>query len=165
LDVLLHGAGPGSSWGAAAAPGDEAEFQGPRGKLELRPAPWHLLVGDESALPAIAAIAEALPAAEQAVAFVEVQDSADELPVAADVTWVHRGATPAGGAELLTSTLAGVRPPAGARAYLLGESRAMVALRAEVEAAGVAHENVFVKGYWNLGRPDRLAGRTPTPVG
>jgi hypothetical protein len=34
-------------------------------------------------------------------------------------------------------------------------------LRALVEAAGVEHENVFVKGYWNVGRPDRLAGRAP----
>src|SRR5881398_3306760 len=56
LDVLLHGDGPGARWAAAAQAGDEVEFQGPRGKLELRPAGWHLLVGDESALPAIAAI-------------------------------------------------------------------------------------------------------------
>jgi len=61
LDVLLHGDGPGSRWGETAAPGQTVEFQGPRGKLELRPAPAHLLVGDESALPAIAAICAALP--------------------------------------------------------------------------------------------------------
>src|SRR4051812_29837925 len=161
LDVLLHGDGPGSSWGANAAPDDEVEFQGPRGKLELRSAPWHLLVGDESALPAIAAIAEALPDDETAVAFVEVRDETDVLPVAADTRWVHRGSAAAGGADLLTTALEGIAPPAGARAYLMGESRAMVALRSVVEAAGVAHENVFVKGYWNVGRPDRLAGRAP----
>ena len=59
LDVLLHGDGPGSRWGATAADGDEIAFQGPRGKLVLTDADWHLLCGDESALPAIAAIAEA----------------------------------------------------------------------------------------------------------
>src|SRR3954447_19452154 len=109
LDVLLHGDGPGARWGETAQPGDTVEFQGPRGKLELRPAPWHLLVGDESAVPAISAIADALPAGEEAVAFVEVQDAADELPVeGADVRWVHRGATAPGGPELLTAALAGI---------------------------------------------------------
>ena len=166
VDVVLHGDGPGARWGATAQPGDSVEFQGPRGKLELRAAPWHLLVGDESALPAIAAIAEALPPAEPALAVLEIHDAAEQQPVGtADVRWVHRtaaapGAAP-GGAELLGAALAGLRPPEGARAYLLGESRAMIALRALVEAAGIAHENVFVKGYWNVGRPDRLAGRAP----
>jgi NADPH-dependent ferric siderophore reductase len=162
LDVLLHGDGPGSRWGESAQPGETVEFQGPRGKLELRPARCHLLVGDESALPAIAALAEALPASEAAAAYVEVRDGADELPITgAQATWVHRGDAPAGGAELLGAALRTVAPPPGARAYLMGESRAMIALRTLVEAAGVAHENVFVKGYWNLGRPDRLAGRRP----
>jgi NADPH-dependent ferric siderophore reductase len=162
LDVVLHGDGPGARWGTNAQPGDPVEFQGPRGKLELRPAPWHLLVGDESALPAIAAIAEALPPTEPALAIVELHDEAEQQPVGtADVRWVHRGDVAPGGPELLAGALAGLRPPPGARAYLMGESRAMIALRALVEAAGVEHENVFVKGYWNVGRPDRLAGRAP----
>lgn len=162
LDVVLHGEGPGARWGAEARPGDEVEFQGPRGKLELRPAPWHLLVGDESALPAIATIVEALPGNETTVAFVEVQDAAEELPIPdADVRWVHRGDTSPGGAGRLAAALEALAPPAGARAYLMGESRAMITLRALVEAAGVEHDNVFVKGYWNVGRPDRIAGRAP----
>jgi len=163
VDVVLHGDGPGARWGATAQPGDPVEFQGPRGKLELRPAPWHLLVGDESALPALAAIAEALAAAgEPALAVIEVQDAAEQQPVGtSDVRWVHRGEAAPGGSELLSAELTGLRPPPAARAYLLGESRAMIALRGLVEATGVAHENVFVKGYWNVGRPDRLAGRAP----
>jgi len=161
LDVLLHGDGPGARWGAAAQPGDEIEFQGPRGKLELRSATWHLLVGDESALPAIAAICEALGGHEPAVAVIEVQDETDELPVAADVRWMHRGETPPGGADLLGSALEGLKAPAGAHAYLMGETRAMVKLRTVLEAHGIAHDAIFVKGYWNVGRPDRLAGRAP----
>ncbi len=51
---------------------------------------------------------------------------------------------------------------AAGRAYLLGETRAMVALRALLEERGVPHDAIFVKGYWNLGRPDRLAGRAPS---
>lgn len=162
LDVLLHGAGPGARWGAAAAPGDEVRFQGPRGKLELRRAPAHLLVGDESAIPAIASICEALPPGEQALAVVEVQSGDDEVPILADTDWVQRGGVPPGGADLLTAALRKRTVPAGTRAYLLGETRAMVALRTLLEEHGVPHESIFVKGYWNLGRPDRIAGRPPS---
>ncbi|MDT4905968.1 MAG: hypothetical protein QOH52_3984 [Pseudonocardiales bacterium] len=167
LDVLLHGSGPGSHWGATARPGDEVEFQGPRGKLELRPAPWHLLVGDESALPAIAAISAALPVDEPALALIEVGDDSDHLPVDhADVHWLHRGTASAGGPDLLAAALedldlAGLAGLPG-RGYLMGESRAMVALRAVLEGRGIAHDAIFVKGYWNVGRPDRLAGRAPS---
>lgn len=162
LDVLLHGDGPGARWGAAAQPGDEVEFQGPRGKLELRSATWHLLVGDESALPAIAAICEALGGREPAVAVIEVQDETDELPVLADVRWVHRGEAPAGSADLLYTALEGLKAPPGAQGYLMGETRAMVKLRTLLEAHGIGHDAIFVKGYWNVGRPDRLAGRAPS---
>jgi NADPH-dependent ferric siderophore reductase len=155
LDILLHGAGPGSAWGQDARPGDQVEFQGPRGKLQLRPAARHLLVGDESALPALAAICEALPPHEPAVAVVEVEDEGDHLPVGAETTWVHRRGAAAGGADLLAGALSRLGVPPGTHAYLLGETRAMVALRALVEEHGVAHDAVFVKGYWNRGRPDR----------
>jgi NADPH-dependent ferric siderophore reductase len=162
LDVLLHGHGPGSAWGAGAQPGDGVEFQGPRGKLELRPAASHLMLGDESALPAFAAICAALPHTEAAVAVIEVDDATDELPVpGADVRWVHRAGRPAGLPDLLAAELERVDIAAGTQGYLIGESRAMVALRAVLERRGVAHEAIFVKGYWNLGRPDRLAGRPP----
>jgi NADPH-dependent ferric siderophore reductase len=161
LDVVLHGEGPGARWGATAAPGDTVLFQGPRGKLELRPAPAHLLVGDESALPAMAAICEALPDGEPATAVVEVQDAADELPLAVDVRWVHRAGAAPGSSQLLVDALAHVTVPTGVHAYLLGETRAMVTLRTLLESRGVAHDAIFVKGYWNLGRPDRLAGRPP----
>ncbi|HKC28115.1 MAG TPA: siderophore-interacting protein [Jatrophihabitans sp.] len=161
LDVLLHGDTPGARWGATAQAGDPVEFQGPRGKLELRPARFHLLIGDESALPAIAAIAEALPADEHAQAVIEVRDAADELPVAAQTRWVHRGDQPPGTPDPLAAALAELDIPSDSHGYLMGETRAMVALRALLEARGLAHDAIFVKGYWNVGRPDRLAGRPP----
>lgn len=162
LDVALHGEGAGALWGAHAAPGDRIEFQGPRGKLDLRPAAMHLLCGDESALPAIAAILEALPATELSAAVIEVQEPTDELPTARPVTWVHRGTHPPGTPDLLVPAVAGLDVDfARAHAYLLGETRSMVALRALLEGRGVAHDAIFLKGYWNIGRPDRIAGRRP----
>jgi NADPH-dependent ferric siderophore reductase len=166
LDVLLHGDWPGSTWGATAAPGDQVRFQGPRGKLELTSAEWHLLVGDESALPAIAAICEALPPTEPALAVIEVQDGSDELPVPAGVQWLHRGDRPPGTPDLLLPAVESVALPAGrGHGYLMGETRSMVALRAVLEERGLAHESIFVKGYWNVARPDRIAGRSPAAPG
>ncbi|HEY3736858.1 MAG TPA: siderophore-interacting protein [Jatrophihabitans sp.] len=164
LDVALHGPGPGARWGATARAGDDVTFQGPRGKLDLRPAAVHLLVGDESALPAIAVICAALPAGERGVAVLEVHDAAEEQPVAGKAEWVHRGDAAPGSPDLLLpvvrSVLASV-PARGVRGYLLGETRTMVALRALLEEHGIAHDAIFVKGYWNVARPDRREGRSP----
>jgi NADPH-dependent ferric siderophore reductase len=163
LDVLLHGTGPGSNWGVTAAAGDEVSFQGPRGKLDLTSAQWHLLAGDESALPAIAAICEALPTSEPAIAVIEVQDASDELPIAhADVHWVHRGDSAPGTPDHLVPAVESLAFPGGpGHGYLMGETRSMVALRAVLEGRGFAHDAIFIKGYWNIGRPDRIAGRRP----
>lgn len=165
LDVALHGPGPGAAWGATAAPGDAISFQGPRGKLELRPTPTHLLVGDDSALPAIAVIAESLPAGERAVAVIEVQDAAEEQPIRSEtLRWVHRSGTAPGTPDHLLPAVRDLLPSldlASTRAYLLGETRTMVTLRALFEDAGLAHDAIFLKGYWNVGRPDRRAGRSP----
>ena len=77
---------------------------------------------------------------------------------------VHRGTSAPGTPEpLLTAVADFALPDADGRAYLMGETRSMVALRALVEQRGLAHDNVFVKGYWNLARPDRIAGRAPRP--
>jgi NADPH-dependent ferric siderophore reductase len=164
LDVLLHGDWPGSNWAASAAPGDEVSFQGPRGKLVLTDADWHLLCGDESALPAIAAICEALE--QPAVALIECTDADDRLPVDGDVRWLYRGARPAGTPDLLLPAITDLGFPTGrGHAYLMGETRSMVALRAALEDRGFDHDAIFVKGYWNIGRPDRIAGRTPQSAG
>ena len=161
LHVLIHGHGPGSAWGATAQPGDRVEFMGPRGKLTITPAGWHLLIGDESALPAIAAISAALPGDEPARAVIEVSDADDELPVAADVRWVHRGAGEPGRPEVLLAAVEALPLPHNGHAYLMGETRTMVGLRALLERRGFDHDAIFVKGYWNVGRPDRIAGRSP----
>jgi NADPH-dependent ferric siderophore reductase len=163
VDALLHGHGPGSSWASTAARGDDVSFLGPRGKLELRPADWHLFVGDESALPAFASFIEALPVHERALAVVEVGDGTDELPIGTAVEWVHRDGAPPGLPDLLAAALERLDPPTGnGRAYLLGESRAVVALRSVVNGLGLPDDQVFVKGYWNLGRGVRAVPGSDT---
>ena len=98
VDIVVHGehgiAGP---WAAEAQPGQPIYLMGPGGAYTPDPAAdWHLLAGDESALPAIAAALEALPASAVGKAFIEVADREDEIPLTApesvEVNWVYRGA-------------------------------------------------------------------------
>jgi NADPH-dependent ferric siderophore reductase len=151
VDALVHGDAPGATWAATASAGDHVQFFGPRGKLEVRHAAWHLFVGDESAVPAITELAAAVRT--PAYALIEVGDETDELPVDAEVRWLHRGATRPGTADLLGAAIEAFAPPPGdGHAYLLGESRVVAALRPRLHALGLANEQLYVKGYWNVGR-------------
>jgi NADPH-dependent ferric siderophore reductase len=162
LDALLHGTAhsPGARWAANAQPGDAVAFVGPRGRLELTDADWHLFVGDESALPAIAELVEALPREQAAIAMLEVGVATDELTLCRphggelETHWIHReGAAQPGQPDLLSTGLAGLPPrPGPGHGYLLGESRAMVALRPRVREHGLEDAAMYLKGYWNLGR-------------
>jgi NADPH-dependent ferric siderophore reductase len=179
IDALMHPHGPGGRWASAVQTGARLELLGPRGKLELRPAGWYLFVADEAGLPAVAALLEALldtgvgvapaglapteptePKAHtepRVIVVAEVGDQSDEFPLpGADVHWLHRGTHPAGSPELIAAALANLAAPreldADGQAYLLGESRAVVALRPHLLALGLPSERIFTKGYWNLGR-------------
>lgn len=124
VDFVLHfdeqgRGGPASSWAAAAQPGDRVSIIGPNaahcvtaegyGGIEWRPgmARHVLLAGDETAVPAITAILESLPADVTGHALLEVPSAADALPVNTDsavrVTWLPRGARAHG--ELLESAV------------------------------------------------------------
>ncbi len=113
VDFVLHpGAhGPGSDWAGAARPGDEILVAGPKvgeayGGIEWLPgdASRLLLVGDETAVPAIVSILEALPADATGSAFLEVPVAGDVQEVAApeglQVSWLPREGAPVGGPSL-----------------------------------------------------------------
>ncbi|MBO4161200.1 siderophore-interacting protein [Micromonospora antibiotica] len=157
LDVLLHeGHGPGAHWAATTRPGETVRFVGPRGKMELRPADWYLLVGDESALPALCVITEALDPGPVSYLLAEIGDEQDRVPVqATHLIWVRRDGSPPGSPHPLAAYLDELDPPAGhGRAYLLGESRAVTALRARLPRLGIAAHDIFIKGYWNAKHDD-----------
>jgi len=155
LDVLIHDdGGPGSRWAATARVGEQVRFVGPRGKMRLRPADWSLFVGDESALPAIAALTEALGPQANTYVLAEIGADSDRVPVtAAHLTWVtRRGAAPGTPGPLTAALTAWHRPAGAGQAYLLGESRVMASLRDHLVRREVAPDGIFVKGYWNTDR-------------
>ncbi|MEU2195648.1 siderophore-interacting protein [Streptomyces fimicarius] len=154
VDFVLHGAdGPASRWGAAARPGDVLGMVGPS-SLYARPLPAArrmLLAGDESALPAIATVLEALPAGTGAVVYAEVADAAEkrELPSAAggaEVRWVRRDR---GGALVDAVRDAGADLDGVDAAWVAGEASAVRALRRHlVEDRRLPKAAVEFSGYW-----------------
>ena len=154
LDAVLHGHGPGSNWAGAVAVGDEVDFFGPRGVIDIPDVPRLLALTDESGLPAVAALAEAARRPVRVLA--EIADEAETypLPPNAEVTWLPRGSVRAGSADVLLAGLDELdRVEPAARpgyAYVLTESRAAVTLREALARFGLSRADVYAKGYWNL---------------
>ncbi|MEU4378409.1 siderophore-interacting protein [Micromonospora echinofusca] len=160
VDIVHHGdVGVGGPWAAALRPGDPVHFVGPGGAYAPSPdADWHLLVGDESALPAIAAALERLPAGAPAAVFVEVADRADEQPLASPgavrLTWLHRGDRPVGEA-LVAAVRALEFPPGDVHAFVHGEATFVKELRRLLRVErGVSRERLSISGYWRRGLDD-----------
>jgi NADPH-dependent ferric siderophore reductase len=156
VDAVLHGHGPGSTWAQQLNIGDQVSFFGPRGEVSIAEVDWLLALTDESGLPAVAALAEAVSGRSLTV-LAEIEDDAEQYPLAGDVRWLVRDGRPAGHPDLLLAALADFAPPPGAgSAYVIGESRAVVTLRDELARFGLARSAVYAKGYWNLNsRPTR----------
>lgn len=156
IDFVVHGdeglAGP---WAAQAQPGDQLSFFGPGGDYTPDPdAPEHLLVGDEAALPAIAAALDRLPGHPRVRVFLEVADAAEEQPLgatSAEVTWVHRGDRPYG--EALAEAVRGSGPlDPGAQVFVHGNAGMVRDLRRYLFLdCGLPRSQVSISGYWRTG--------------
>ena len=83
IDFVVHGdSGIAGPWAAAAQPGDRIFLQGPGGAYSPdQRAGWHLLVGDESALPAIAVAIDRLAPDASGQVLIEVPGPASEIPL------------------------------------------------------------------------------------
>ncbi|MGW8729837.1 siderophore-interacting protein [Streptomyces sp. NPDC055808] len=160
VDFVVHGdeglAGP---WALRVEPGETVRFLGPGGGYAPDPAAdWHLLAGDESALPAIAAALERMPAGAVVHAFVEVAGPEEEQKISAPdgvtVTWLHRGEAAVG--SQLVGAVKDLEFPAGdVHAFVHGEAGFVKELRALLRVErGVPRERLSISGYWRLGQDD-----------
>lgn len=148
IEFALHGHGPAATWAAQAAPGQTVQVGGPRNSF-IVPVDfhWHLLVGDLSALPAIARRLEELPAGCTAIVRV-LADAAEQraLPSRAhvDLQWVT--------ADLPAAVQALTLPPGEGYAWAAGEARVTAAVRAVlVGTHGLPKERIRASAYWKPG--------------
>lgn len=154
LDVVVHDHGLVTEWAVGDCVGDTVRVSEPKGSFKMpADAGWLLLVGDLTALPAVARIIETFPGLP-VTAWVETPDAPVEGYVDADITW----STPPPGAETATATIVeSIDWPAGEGYFwMAGESSQMRAIRKHLMRAvrlpGAAYD---VMGYWRGGGQKR----------
>lgn len=160
IDVVRHGdSGPATRWAGRARVDDRigildqsTTYQPP---LD---APWRLLLGDESALPAIGSIIEGLPPGSTAVALVEIPSPNDiqGFETAADLTvhWLPRSGDQRVGSRILHALQSELALPGGSPyVFLAGEQRLVRNVRRHLVGAwGYPRESICFMSYWRLGR-------------
>lgn len=158
VDFALHGPGPAATWAGQARVGQQVVMMGPApGYAVDVEAPWYVLLGDDSALPAMESILDALPATTRVSVFVEVV-AADEAralagPLQTEVTWLPRGNDASAAGAALLKAIEGFKWPAGeGRVYIGCETGAMRRLRdAILASSGLDRSRVVARGYWRIG--------------
>ncbi|MTD54062.1 siderophore-interacting protein [Amycolatopsis pithecellobii] len=154
-----HDAGPGAAWAQAAEPGDVVAFLDEGcGYLPTTDAAWQLLVGDESALPAVLAIAEQSAGALSTEVFLEVPDSEDVRDIAAPpntkIHWLPRNDSAMKPGTLALRAVRDAELSGGPfYTWVAGESALATGVRRHlVNDRGVPKPDITFRGYWRHGR-------------
>lgn len=144
---------PGADFARDARPGDTIALVGP-GAGGLPDASSILMVGDESALPAIARIAAEVPAGTRMQVIIEVHDEAEEqlLPTAGslEVHWLHRRNYPAGSESVLAKAAAKAiaSMDAGTFVWVACEKEDVRTIRADLKSRRHDKKAMYVAWYW-----------------
>jgi len=155
IQFLLHGEGPASEWAQRAKPGDKLAVAGPGGRFSLEPvAEYWWLAADESAIPAVATLLDALPETVAADVHIEVDGPDDEIDFGgtakASITWRRRDSG-AFGAELIAAARE-ADIPEGARIWVACEAGAMRDIRRYfTRERGIPAGQLVTRGYWRTG--------------
>lgn len=149
IEVVIHDGGPLAAWAAAAAQGAAAAISGTGRGYPVDPdADAFLLVGDETAVPAISQLLEAIRPDARVDVELEIghADAAFELPAhpGATVRW-HLGPV------LDAVRRADIGP--GTRVWAAGEAAAMQRIRRLLfDERELPRSAAVVRGYWKRGR-------------
>jgi len=158
IDFAIHGDdGIATRWATRTNPGDTVALidQG-RGFEFSAQAAHHVLVADETGLPAVAGILRDLPRDAVGTAFIEIAHAADEQPTDApagfDVRWLVREPGEQPGKLALDTVTSWPLPTTELAAYLVGEQSLATGLRRDLVARGVAKKAITFSGYWRMGK-------------
>lgn len=151
IDFVLHGDGPASTWAEQAKPGQFLHIGGPRGSMIVPDIfDSYLLIGDETALPAIARRLEGLAANRKALVVVEVENGKEqqilESAAQVNVIWVLRE----GGKDNLLTTVKQLQVPKGnLYAWVATETKVSRQIRRVLlDEHGLDEQFVKAVGYW-----------------
>jgi NADPH-dependent ferric siderophore reductase len=155
IDFAIHETGPASDWAAQAKVGNQLGVGGPRGSFVVSDDfDWYLLVGDETALPAIGRRLEELRAGAKAIVVAAVAGPEEEQTFVShaqmDIHWVRRPLSQASdGADLLQAVEGLTLPDGDGYAWVAGESLTAKAIREHlVSERGLNKAWVKAAGYW-----------------
>jgi NADPH-dependent ferric siderophore reductase len=170
IEVVTHGIGVGTTWAARSRPGDRIHIYGPSTSRALpHDAEWLLVVGDDTAMPAIARLLDGLPDDARAQVFIEVAEDAHRLELRTlphvEVTWLVRDSAEAGTTTLLVDAVTNTEWWDGRPyAWVAGERTAVRDLRRHLlEDRGMPKDDVESEGYWRRGEVVALEGDEAVP--
>ncbi|VVE24082.1 NADPH-dependent ferric siderophore reductase [Pandoraea capi] len=158
IDFAMHESGPATQWARSARPGDKLGVGGPRGSFVI-PMNYdgYVLIGDDTALPAISRRLAELPAGALVFVFAEVDSPADRLRFSSEadvvVEWIYREDAPAGQSTALLDALQVATLPSGdLHAWVAAEASVAKAVRRHlVEDRGLNPKWVKAAAYWRRG--------------
>lgn len=159
IEFALHEAGPAATWAAQASVGQTLGIAGPKGSLVIPTGfDWHLLIGDETAMPAIARRLEELPATTHAIVLLEVADSAAQIAFATlatmDLHWCYRRAGEVEDSDLLKTLQAAHLPDGEGYVWAAGESALVRAARRYLlDERSLDKSRIRAASYWKRGAP------------
>jgi NADPH-dependent ferric siderophore reductase len=161
VDFVIHGDGPASTWAERAAPGQSIGVGGPRGSfITADDFDHYVLVGDETALPAIARRLDEMRASAKLSVLVEIPEHADRQPLGSqaqfEVRWLERNGGDAASSDLLERALRELPERPGDTFYwIAAESHRVRTMRKYLaEERGVQKEWIRATGYWKADGTD-----------
>jgi len=154
IQFVLHGEGPAASWAAHAKPGDRLGIGGPRGSFVIPTGfDWFLMIGDETALPAVGRRLEELPAGPRVIAVLEVDGDHAQLGFESrtntEIIWIRRNGKP----DPLETAVRKLQLPAGeGYVWAAGEAAVMRSIHTHlVTERGVHKSRIRAASYWKRG--------------
>ena len=158
IDFFLHEAGPATAWALGAKNGDILEVGGPRGSSVVTDDfDWYLLIGDETALPAIGRRVEELRPGVPVTTLVVIDNAAEEQTFATRAAlkqlWLYRNGQTLDDATLFQRALTTfTRPPGDGYIWIAAEARTARSVRHFV-IDELHHPKEWLKaaGYWREG--------------
>jgi NADPH-dependent ferric siderophore reductase len=156
IDFALLGEGRATEWARRARAGDVIWAGAITGGYEVPADLEHLvLVGDDTAIPAIGTVLEAIPDKTRTTVIIEIVDEDDERnlsdAVPCDPIWLHRGTDVTDVGDQMLNLVRSITVPRSAHWWLAGEREAILAIRDHLlESRSVPRERISTAAYWRI---------------